>query len=119
MRFEFKVTATEGDADCYGGSKETTVGLYRTTATHDAESLGRALSEILRFAVLANRGVEPPDVIGRLATELCHDAEATELFETAAERAAKEACVTLMHGVDCRMIQLQKVVDRLVQKVEG
>lgn len=119
MRFEFKVTATEEATDHYGGPKDSTVGLYRTTATDDAESLGRALSEILRFAVLANRGIDPPDVIGRLATELCHDAEATELFETAAERAAKDACVTLMHGVDCRMIQLQKVVDRLVQKVEG
>lgn len=119
MKFEFKVTATEEAADHYGGPKDATVGLYRTTATHEADSLGRALSEILRFAVLANRGIELPDVIGRMATELCDGAEATELYETAAERAAKEACVTLMHGVDCRIIQLQKVVERLAQKVEG
>lgn len=112
MKFDFKVTASVDETDDYGCRVKEKVGLYRTSATN--ESLGDAIVDIVRFAAMAHRNIEPSQVISRLATAF---GEESDVYETAAERAAKAACVVLMHGVDCRINQLQKTVERLAEGV--
>lgn len=115
MRFEFKVTAVGDATDKYGNPSDKQLGLLRLEAYDHGNGLAEALANIVRFAVLASKNVEISDVIGKFS-ELV--GATPEVYETAAERAANAACVTLMRGVDGRLCQMQKMIDRLALKVE-
>jgi isopentenyl diphosphate isomerase/L-lactate dehydrogenase-like FMN-dependent dehydrogenase len=91
-----------------------TVGKFTTVSSLDSRRVGESLAKLAQFLCLAC-GADSEDVAAAFAEEF---KVLPDSYETAAERAANAACVTLMAGVDDRLATLNQKVNRLSEAMD-
>lgn len=99
-----------------GDYESDTVGKVRLSSAPRSACVGRELANVVKFLALADGAVDACDIAAAFAEQI---GVLSADYETAAERAAREAVVTLSTGFDDRIDSLRRAVTNIYERLDG
>lgn len=101
-------------ADC--DYEPDTVGKVRLSTTPSSDCVGRELANIVKFLTLAGGLLDAHDIAAAFAEAI---GTLPEHYDTAAQRAANAAVVTLAAGFDDRIDTLRRAITNIYERMDG
>ena len=114
-----KVTASVSEPRNSGGyddGRRRVVGKATITPAGGSRSVGDEIAGLIGFLCFCDKSLDKEEIAATIVERI---GDVPEVYETAAERAASAAVVTLSRGFDDRFDTLHRTVVRLCEKVEG
>ena len=114
-----KVTATVSEprnSSGYDDGRRRVIGKASITPAGSSRDVGSEIADLIGFLCFCDKSLDKEEIAAAVVERI---GEVPEVYETAAERAANAAVVTLSRGFDERFATLHRTVIRLCEKVEG